>query len=163
MVPATPEAVWAVLLDDRKLAAVIPGCHALEQTAENTYRADVTLGIGPIKGRFVATVALQDLAPPRSLALVGTATGPLGQSDGRGEIHLRETADGTQVDYTYTVRISGKVAAVGGRMMDGAARALINQFFKRLVNQVGDVGAAREQAPELGFFARLLKLLGLGS
>ena len=163
MVPATPEAVWAVLLDDRKLAAVIPGCHALEQTAENTYRADVTLGIGPIKGRFVATVALQDLAPPRSLALVGTATGPLGQSDGRGEIHLRKTADGTQVDYTYTVRISGKVAAVGGRMMDGAARALINQFFKRLVNQVGDVGAAREQAPELGFFARLLKLLGLGS
>jgi len=52
------------------------------------------------------------------------------------------------------------VAAVGGRMMDGAARALINQFFKRLVGQVDDAGAAP------GFFARLLSqlltVLGLG-
>jgi 2-furoyl-CoA dehydrogenase large subunit len=69
---------------------------------------------------------------------------------------LRPTTGGTQVDYSYTVTISGKVAAVGGRMMDGAARALINQFFKRLVNQVGDTDAAP------GLFARLLSWLGLG-
>jgi 2-furoyl-CoA dehydrogenase large subunit len=156
-VPAQPEDVWAILLDDSKLAAVIPGCHALVKTGEDTYRADVTLGIGPIKGRFTAKVALQDLDPPSALRLVGSATGPLGLAEGEGHISLAATADGTQVDYTYTVRISGKAAAVGGRMMDGAARSLINQFFKRLVGQTG----GGEATPTPGLLARLMKLLGM--
>jgi len=156
VVPAMPDEVWAILLDEQKLAAVIPGCHALEMTGENAYRADVTLGVGPVKGRFVATVALQDLQPPYALRLVGGASGPLGTSQGEGHVTLRETAGGTKVEYSYTVAISGKVAAVGGRMMDGAARALINQFFKRLVSQVDDAVAAP------GLWARLLSWLGLG-
>jgi 2-furoyl-CoA dehydrogenase large subunit len=69
---------------------------------------------------------------------------------------MHQTAAGTRVDYIYSVQISGKLAAVGGRMMDGAARALINQFFKRLVGQVGDAGAPA------GLFVRLLAWLGLG-
>ena len=154
-VPAAPEDVWAILLDERKLAAVIPGCHALTITGENTYRADVTLGVGPVKGRFVATVALQDLDPPRALRLIGGATGPLGSSQGEGRVTLHQTAAGTRVDYAYSVRISGKVAAVGGRMMDGAARAVINKFFKRLVGQVGDADIPQT------LFARLLAWLGL--
>ncbi|MBT6592014.1 MAG: carbon monoxide dehydrogenase subunit G [Rhodospirillaceae bacterium] len=158
LVPAAPVEVWELLLDDTKLAAVIPGCHALTMTGENAYRADVTLGVGPVKGRFVATVALQDLDAPRSLRLVGGAAGPLGTSRGEGWLTLTETEGGTQIDYTYTVQISGKVAAVGGRMMDGAARALINQFFKRLVSQVD----GREVEPAQGLLARLLSWLGIG-
>ncbi len=115
----------------------------------------MTLGIGPVKGRFVATVALQDLDPPHALRLIGGAAGPLGRSQGEGRVTLSETPEGTRVAYTYTVTISGKVAAVGGRMMDGAARALINQFFKRLVSQAGDGDASP------GLFARLLTWLGL--
>ena len=155
LVPAPPDEVWAILLDETKLAAVIPGCHALTMTGENAYRADVTLGAGPVKGRFVATVALQDLDAPRSLCLTGGALGPLGSSQGMGRVTLTVTDGGTQVDYTYTVQISGKVAAVGGRMMDGAARALINQFFKRLVGQVGTV----DSVP--GLLERIMTWLGL--
>ena len=155
IVPAPPEDVWAILLDEEKLTAVIPGCHALTMTGENAYRADVTLGIGPVKGRFVATVALLDLDPPHALRLIGGAAGPLGSSQGEGRVILSEMPEGTRVEYTYTVTISGKVAAVGGRMMDGAARALIDQFFKRLVGQAG-----HGDAPP-GLFARLLAWLGL--
>ena len=161
IVPAPVEAVWHLLLDDAKLAAVIPGCHELEQTGENAYRADVTLGVGPINGRFAASVSLSDLEPPKSLRLDGTASGPLGRSEGEGRVNLSSVPNGTQVDYTYTVRISGKVASVGGRMMDGAARALINQFFKRLVGHVGQPEVVAV-APAPGFFARLLALLGFG-
>ncbi len=156
-VPASPEEVWAILLDDNRLAAVIPGCHDLVKSGDNSYRADVTLGVGPIKGRFAAKVALQDLDPPQSLRLVGSATGPLGRSEGEGHISLHPTREGTQVDYAYTVRISGKVAAVGGRMMDGAVRALINLFFKRLVSQTG----VREERFYPSFWERLLALLGV--
>jgi 2-furoyl-CoA dehydrogenase large subunit len=155
-VPAAPEDVWAILLDERKLAAVIPGCHALTMTGKNAYRADVTLGVGPVMGRFVAAVALQDLDPPHALRLIGGATGLLGNSQGEGRVTMHLTEAGTRVDYTYSVRISGKVAAVGGRMIDGATRALINQFFKRLVNQAGDAVAPA------GLFVRLLGWLGLG-
>nr|MBC8242185.1 xanthine dehydrogenase family protein molybdopterin-binding subunit [Alphaproteobacteria bacterium] len=125
-------------------------------TGENAYRAAVTLGVGPVKGRFVATAALRDLDRPHALRLIGGATGPLGSSQGEGRVTLHQTAEGTRVDYAYSVQISGKVAAVGGRMMDGAARALINQFFKRLVGQVGDADIPST------LFARLLAWLGLG-
>ena len=161
IVPASPDEVWSILLDEGKLAAVIPGCHVLSMTGENTYRADVTLGVGPVKGRFVATVGLRDLDPPHALRLIGSAAGPLGTSQGEGLVSLFETPEGTRVEYSYTVRISGKVAAVGGRMIDGAARALINQFFKRLVSQSGGARAEEVDGAATTLLARLLSWLGL--
>jgi len=154
LVPATAAEVWATLLDENKLAEVIPGCHELARVGDNAFRAEVTLGIGPVKGRFSADLRLEDLDAPQRLRLVGSARGPLGRSEGTGEVTLVETPEGTRVDYTYAVRITGKVAAVGGRMIDGAARALINQFFKRLVSQTG--GA------QPGLIARILAFLGIG-
>jgi 2-furoyl-CoA dehydrogenase large subunit len=155
VVPAPPVEVWTVLLDEAKLARVIPGCHALEKLGENAYRADLTLGVGPVKGRFRAEVSLHDLDAPRSLRLVGGATGPLGVSQGEGHVTLVETGAGTQVDYVYAARISGKVAAVGGRLIDGAARSLIDQFFKRLVGQT--VPPAKRR----GLLARILAFFGV--
>ncbi len=152
-VPARPGEVWATLLDPEHLAALVPGCHALDLVGENRYRLDATLGAGPVKGRFTAEISLSDLDPPRALRLSGSASGALGAAAGSGEIRLVETEDGTRVDYAYSVLISGKVAAVGGRLLDGAARGVIGVLFKRLA------GAARpETAP--GLRARLPRWLG---
>lgn len=154
IVPAAPGEVWATILDPDALAEIIPGCHGVTQTSDNAYRADVTIGVGPVKGRFTAHIALADLEPPRRLRLTGDTAGPLGRSDGDGRITLTPEGGATRVDYTYAVRISGKVAAVGGRMLDGAARALINQFFRRLVGR-------STGAPTPGLLARLVAWLGL--
>ncbi|MBT7744766.1 MAG: molybdopterin-dependent oxidoreductase, partial [Alphaproteobacteria bacterium] len=164
MVPASPADVWAVILDEEKLASVIPGCHELQNLGDNAYRADVTLGIGPVKGRFRAEVVLLDLDEPRSLRLVGGASGPLGISQGEGHVTLVETPEGTRVDYHYAVRISGKVAAVGSRLIDGAARTLINSFFKHLVSQTTNQATGQtETAPAQGLFARILAFFGITS
>ncbi|MDG2285395.1 MAG: carbon monoxide dehydrogenase subunit G, partial [Alphaproteobacteria bacterium] len=152
-VPASPEDVWATILDPGHLAALIPGCHSLELIAENTYRAEAILGAGPVKGRFTVEVSLSDLEPPRSLHLTGSATGPLGRASGTGEIRLTATEDGTRVDYVYAVLVGGKVAAVGGRLLDGAARGLIGQIFRRLA------GASAVDT-ETGLRAKLLRWLG---
>ena len=152
-VPATPEEVWATILDPEHLAALIPGCHVLEQDGENHYRAEATLGAGPVKGRFSAAVSLSDLEPPRALRLAGSATGALGSAAGSGEIRLTAIERGTRVDYAYAVLISGKVAAVGGRLLDGAARGLIGQIFKRLA------GAAKADTVP-GLRSRLPRWLG---
>ena len=68
----------------------------------------------------------------------------------------------TQIDYDYVVEISGKAAAAGGRMLDGATKVLIGQFFQRLFTEM-----APEAAPRPGtaraWWRRLLKFLGLQS
>lgn len=144
-VPAPPEQVWAVLLDPRALAALLPGCEALERVSDNAYRARLSLGIGPVRGRYEAEVRLFDLEPPRALKLAGEGLGALGSARGEGSIALAATAGGTRVAYRYSVAIAGKVAAVGGRMLDGAARILIAQFFERLIARAGGPAPARSR------------------
>lgn len=133
VVPAAADEIWDLLLDPEKLAGIIPGCHELKQAGENAYRADVTLGAGPVKGRFTANVRLSDMKRPQALNLSGSLLGALGTSQGSGTITLEPVDGGTKLSYTYEVTLSGKVAAVGGRMLDGAARTIIGRFFKNLI------------------------------
>ena len=156
LVPAAPEAVWRALLDPDELAAVIPGCHRLERTGEDAYRAEITLGVGPVRGRFRAAVRLTDLTPPNAATLSGELDGPLGSSRGGGRVRLSAEAGGTRIAYDYEVTVTGKVAAVGGRMIEAAARVVVEQFFRRLAARVG---AAAAPAP---WWRRLSRWLGLG-
>src|SRR5882724_11847644 len=146
-VAASPEAVWAMLLDPATLQAVIPGCHAVERISDTHFRADVTIGVGPVKGRYRAEVALSDLDAPRAVTLDGSAEGALGFGNGEGRITLTPENAGTVVRYEYDAAIGGKVASIGGRLLDGAARVIIGQFFSALARQAG--GASAQERPSL--------------
>ena len=135
-VAAAPAVVWRSLLDPESLKSVIPGCHELERRGENDYRALVSLGVGPVRGKFEATVKLTDLVTEKSGRIGGTLTGPLGGAEGSGRLVLEKTANGTKIDYDYVVTVSGKVVSVGGRLLDGAAGVIIRQFFERLARQL---------------------------
>ena len=89
-----PERVWAMLLDPETLQAVIPGCHSVEKISDTHFRADVTLGIGPVKGRYRAEVNLSELDPPRAvtLARLGRRRARLRQR--RGAHHADADAEG---------------------------------------------------------------------
>lgn len=156
-VPATPEQVWAILLDPKELAALLPGCEALDLVGPNAYRAEVVVGIGPVRGRYTAQVALSDLDPPKALTLTGSGTSALGSGSGTGHVTLERTATGTRVTYRYSASVGGKVAAVGGRMLDSASRLLIGQFFEKLVARAG---GAEVPADSPSLLTRLLRLLG---
>jgi len=160
-VPADPQTVWDTLLDPEKLAAVIPGCHGLDQVAENDYRAEVSLGAGPVRGKFLASVVLSDLVEPTSVTLAGGLDGPLGSSQGEGRVRLEAQDGGTLVSYEYSVEISGKVAAVGSRLIEGGARVVVNQFFSRLIKQVEAPGSVTMGSGSLSLFQRLLAWLGV--
>jgi len=161
-VPATPEQVWAILLDPKELAALLPGCEALDLVGPNAYRAEVVVGIGPVRGRYTAEVALSDLDPPKALTLTGSGTSALGSGTGTGHVTLERTAEGTRVTYRYSASVGGKVAAVGGRMLDSASRLLIGQFFEKLVARAGGSATSDAQPARLpSLLARLLRLLGL--
>ncbi|MBO38295.1 MAG: carbon monoxide dehydrogenase [Rhodospirillaceae bacterium] len=135
-IPVDPQKVWDTLLDPKALATVIPGCHELNLVGDNEYKAEVSLGVGPVRGKFIATVRLSDLDPPKAAKLSGSLEGPLGSSAGSGNVTLDAREGGTFVAYKYRVEIGGKVAAIGGRMLEGAAKIVVGQFFERLIAQV---------------------------
>ncbi len=146
---ATPEAIFAVLMNPEALAKVVPGCHALETIGPNQYRADVTVGVGMIKARFEAKIGLSDIDAPRSLRLAGAGISPLGSAQGEGLVRLEPTAKGTLLAYDYEAQVSGKVAAVGARMLEGAAQVVLRQLFESLGRQASGE-AVRTNASWLG-------------
>jgi 2-furoyl-CoA dehydrogenase large subunit len=142
-VNAPAQRVWDMLLDPETLRAVIPGCHSVQKVSDTHFRADVTIGIGPVKGRYRADVKLSDLDPPHAVTLGGAAEGALGFGGGEGRITLVPTENGgTSINYVYEAAIGGKVASIGGRLLDGAARVIIGQFFAALARQAGGGSAA---------------------
>jgi len=157
LLPATPEAVFAVLLDPVALARVIPGCNALESIGPNRYRADVTVGIGMIKARYAAEVALSEIDPPRRLRLAGSGLSSVGAAKGSGLVSLEPSNGGTLLRYDYEAEVSGKVAAVGGRMLEGAAKIVLKQLFEQLGRQAGGPAAATSRP---SWWRRLLRLFG---
>lgn len=147
---ATPEEVWRLLLDPEELAAVVPGCERLEQTGEDSYSAEVTIGVASIKGVYDARIELRDKQEPSSLRLVGRASGALGFGRGEGRVRLEAVgSDRTRLTYSYRADVGGKVAAVGQRMLGTVTKILIGQFFKGFERRL-KVGGGKP-----GWFARL--------
>ena len=154
-IAAAREIVWDTLLDPDTLARIVPGCHEVKRISETHFRADVTLGVGPVKGRYSVDVKLSDLVKPASATLSGKARGGLGSGEGAGKIVLEALPEGgTLMRYEYEAAVGGKVAAVGGRMLDGAAKIVIGQFFKALAAQTGGKPLATPLWRRLLFFWR---------
>jgi 2-furoyl-CoA dehydrogenase large subunit len=155
-ITATPEQVFAVLLDPAALARVIPGCHGLEADGPNRYRAEVTVGVGLVKARYEARIHLSDIDAPRRLRLAGSGRSSLGTGAGNGLVTLEAVAGGgTLLRYDYRAQVGGKVAMVGSRMLEGAARIIVAQLFESLGRQ-----AAGETASP-SWWQRLLRKLGV--
>ena len=158
-IAAPPETVWRMLLDADALASIIPGCHGVRKLSDTHFTADVTLGVGPVKGRYKAEVRLSDLVPPHSARLAGSTTGALGSGAGEGLVTLEPDGQGgTILRYDYDAEVGGKVASVGGRLLDGAARIVIRQFFEALGRRAA--GPAAAPSPIRALVEWLLALLG---
>ncbi|MDH2239245.1 molybdopterin-dependent oxidoreductase [Pigmentiphaga sp. GD03639] len=156
-IAAAPEVVFNVLLDPQALAKVVPGCHSLEAVGENRYRADVTVGVGMIKARYAAHIELSELDPPHSLRLAGSGSSSLGAARGSGKVRLEPSEGGTRLVYDYSAEVSGKVAAVGSRMLEGAAKIVLAQLFEQLGRQAS--GQPTPAAPRR-WWRKLLALFG---
>ena len=143
LVAAPRQSVWTLLLDADALAGVIPGAHSVRRISETHFRAEVTLGIGPIKGRYRVEAQLSDLDPPQAATLTGSADGALGFGRGRGIVTLTGEGDATRVAWRYEAAIGGRIASIGGRLLDGAARVIIGQFFAALADSARGEPAPR--------------------
>lgn len=130
-IPAPRDAVWAALNDPEVLGDCIPGCQAVERVDEQHFTAKVKAKIGPVSASFQGEIELDDLNPPESYTLKGGAKGGAA-GFGKGEAKVRlDVIDETHTQLSYELKASvgGKLAQVGSRLVDGAARKMAEEFF----------------------------------
>jgi uncharacterized protein len=127
---ADRERVWSVVTDPAVLARTIPGCLSLEQTGDDEYRMDVSVGVGAIKGTYAGEVRLSDQKRPASYVMHASGAGGPGQVKAVVTIELDEFGPGeTTLTYSADAVVGGPVAGVGQRMITGVAKRMAAQFF----------------------------------
>ena len=146
---APREAVWAKLNDPEVLKACIPGCEELEKTDDQGFRAVAKMKVGPVSARFKGKVTLSDLDPPNGYRISGQGDGGVaGFAKGGATVALAPKDGGTLLSYNVEAQIGGKLAQLGQRLVNGAAKKLADDFFQRFAAAVaGPPGPSPVQVP----------------
>jgi carbon monoxide dehydrogenase subunit G len=132
----TPETVWDWLTNPDHISECLPGCEGLDEIEKNRYRMNMRVGIGSIRSSYTGTIHIHDLNPHQEYSLKVTGKGGGGFVEGTGTIQLEPDQADTQVSYTGNIAIGGRTASVGQRMVSGAARMVIEQFFKCVASKL---------------------------
>ena len=131
-----PLAVWSFLTDANRIAECLPGCEKLEKTGEGTYSLQMRFGVGSISGVFTGSIRLHDLKPTSEYQMSVSGNGAPGFVNGEGTVQLTADDTNTIIHYSGDVSAGGPIASLGQRMIGGAARLVIDQFFKCVASKL---------------------------
>jgi carbon monoxide dehydrogenase subunit G len=142
------QTVYEMLSDPEGLRHCLPGCEKFDEIAPGRYETVLKAGVAGIKGTFTGRVTLSDAKPPQSYTLTVEGTFSGGFVKGVGNISLAPDGDGSKTKVTYVGdgQVGGPLASVGQRLMDPAARMVVNQFFRCMDVQLKTRSAAGAQA-----------------
>ena len=124
--------VWDTLLDPQVLAAVLPGCKKLELVGDSEYEGTLRIQVGPVQGTFMAKVRLDDIQQPDSYTMNVDGRGAPGFLEATGHLTLAADGEKTLVTYSGEARVGGRLASVGQRLVETAAKAIIKQSLDGL-------------------------------
>ena len=147
-IPAQRTAVWRSLNDPAVLARCIGGCQSLEPLGEDAFAATVKARVGPVRATFQVALRLTELRPPESYVLHADVKGAAaGFGKGTAQVALVEAEGGTTLlRYSVAGRVGGKLAQIGSRLIDSAARKMADDFFSAFQGALAPV-AGRDQSP----------------
>ena len=129
--PVDRQTVFQALNDPEILEKSIPGCEDLKQLGDNQMEALVVVKFGPVKASFKSDVEIDPSEGPEIFKLTGKGdAGVAGFANGGADVHLEENAEGTLLKYVVNINISGKLAQVGSRLMEGTSKRLAKKFFE---------------------------------
>jgi uncharacterized protein len=135
----TQQQAWDALNDPEVLKTCIPGCDKVEPTGENQYALGMAVKVGPVAARFAGKIRLQDVSAPNSYTLAFEGNGgAAGFGKGSAKVNLAPPVEGAGCELTYTAQaqVGGKIAQVGQRLVDGVARSMAEDFFKRFDDEM---------------------------
>jgi uncharacterized protein len=142
-IPATPQQVWAALNDETVLARSIPGCEEVKKISENEFKARAKVKIGPVSAPFEGRVQITPgtLQPGFSHAFTMRGEGKGGAAGfarGEAEVRLAPDVDGkTTLEYEAKAIVGGRLAQLGQRLIDGAAKSIADEFFAKFAAGMG--------------------------
>ncbi|WP_454903900.1 CoxG family protein [Variovorax gossypii] len=181
----TQQQAWEALNDPETLKKCIPGCDKFELTGDNTYSVALAVKIGPVSAKFNGKVVLSDIVAPNGYKLSFEGQGGVaGFAKGSSSVTLKPVAGdaapaeeaatpaaGCELDYTVQAQVGGKIAQLGQRLIDGAAKSTADDFFKRfeaeMQSRYGPPPTAVSEtadapAEKTGVMSGLMKKIGLG-
>src|SRR3954470_22770150 len=139
LIAAPQKEVWDALNDPQVLKACVPGCESIELTGENEYQVLMVARVGPVSAKFKGKLTLSDIKPPESYALSFEGQGgPAGFAKGGAQVRLSSVAgDKTRLAYDVKASVGGKLAQIGSRLVDAAAKKVADDFFRNFNAMVG--------------------------
>lgn len=144
-IAASRQQVWDALNDPDVLRQCIPGCQALERDGPDRFTALAEVRIGPIGARFKGQVQLSDIDAPNGYTITGSGNGGIaGSAKGGAKVRLSDApGGGTLVTYDVEAEVGGRMAQLGGPIVDATAKNLAGKFFAKF----GDVVSGGAVAP----------------
>jgi carbon monoxide dehydrogenase subunit G len=176
--PITQQQAWEALNDPATLQKCIPGCDKFEPSGDNEYTVALAVKVGPVSAKFNGKVRLAEIMPPDSYRLSFEGQGGVaGFAKGSSSVSLKPVADAQapacELDYTVQAQVGGKIAQLGQRLIDGAAKSTADDFFKRFEAEMqarygpppaveSAEAQAAEPAEKTGTMAGLMRKMGFG-
>ena len=128
----TQQQAWDALNNPEVLKTCIPGCDKVEATADNQYAVGMALKIGPVAAKFTGKITLSDINPPNSYNIAFDGQGGVaGHGKGSAAVKLEPNPQGCLMTYVVNAQVGGKIAQMGQRLIDGVAKSMAEDFFKR--------------------------------
>jgi len=137
-IPASQEETWQALNDPEVLKAAIPGCESIEKLSDTEYQIVMATKVGPVNARFRGRMLLSDVDAPSAYTLTFEGQGgAAGFAKGGASVRLVPEDPGTtRLEYTVNAQVGGKLAQVGSRLIDGAAKKMADEFFAAFAAQL---------------------------
>ncbi|MBI3405730.1 MAG: carbon monoxide dehydrogenase subunit G [Acidobacteria bacterium] len=126
---ASRQMVWDLFNDPERLARLLPGCEKLEPAGPGKYKVSIKFALAAFSGSYSGSVELNDRKPPQSMRMLVEGKGAPGFMKGEGQLTLEESGGTTKVTYDGEAQVGGLIAAVGQRMIEAAAKKIVQQFF----------------------------------
>jgi carbon monoxide dehydrogenase subunit G len=130
LIPASQQDTWKALNDPEMLKACVPGCESIALVNENEYQVQMTARVGPVSAKFRGRLSLFDMKPPHSYSLAFEGQGgPAGFAKGAAQVKLSPQGEETKLAYEVKANVGGKLAQIGSRLVDAAAKKVADEFF----------------------------------
>jgi uncharacterized protein len=165
-IPASQQDTWNALNDPEVLKACVPGCESIARVNDNEYQVQMTSRVGPVSAKFRGRLSLFDIKPPHSYSLAFEGQGgAAGFAKGAAQVRLEPAGkEETRLIYDVKANVGGKLAQIGSRLVDAAAKKVADEFFQNFTQRMraaedatvvmqavgdghGHGGAAAESAP----------------
>src|SRR4029079_3561363 len=127
---APRDRVWAFVIDPNQVGQCGPGVESIEVIADPHFKATANAGLGFSMARFAVNMEIADQQPPDRTVIKAHGQAPGSAVDATAQMTLSDgDGAGTRMDWNADVLISGSLASLGARLIEGTANKMIGQTF----------------------------------